>query len=284
MKPSLPIETIKERLSIQRLFLDQEYLGNTNLKHSLICDNGHRYIAYLQSAMKHRCKRCARVVSLDVFLKKLSNITGYKLVGQYVNMSTDTTFECPEKHTFVMSPNKLINKNLRCRQCSIARSRLTLSDINEKIQHRGISLVGEYLGNALSKQTFRCEIGHEWIAELSSVMRDASCPECSVSGFKKEKSAHVYLLKFDSFIKYGISNRLNIRLSEHKSNGEYEVVITRFFENGKEAFLLEKTIKQYFGGSCVTKDMCQDGYTETLSLELLEEVKTFIINHSISTK
>lgn len=284
MRPSLPIELVNERLSKQNLSLDQEYLGSTNIKHALICDNGHKYFAYLFSAFDHGCKKCARVVSLESFLKKLSNVVGYRLVGQYVNMSTDTTFECPEKHTFDMTPNELINKNLRCRQCSIERSRLTLDDINEKIQHRGISLIGNYLGNARSKQTFKCANNHEWNAELSSVMRGASCPECSVSGFKKEKSAHVYLLKFDSFIKYGISNRLNIRLSEHKRNGQYEIICTRFFDDGEEAFLLEKQIRQQFGGSFVTKDMCKVGYTETLSLELLEEVRTFVNNHEISTK
>jgi hypothetical protein len=134
-------------------------------------------------------------------------------------------------------------------------------------------------GNVHTKQIFRCHVGHEWEAELNSLLRTSShgCPECSVSGFKKDKPAHAYILIFDDFIKYGISNRLKIRLNEHKSNGEYEIHTTRFFERGSDALEWESMIKKVFGGSFVSKYRCADGFTETLSLSRLDEVSTSLL-------
>jgi hypothetical protein len=95
------------------------------------------------------------------------------------------------------------------------------------------------------------------------------CPLCfgGGGGFKCTKPGHGYLLNFGNFIKFGITNVLSRRLSEHKRyNGKFSVIKTKLFENGQDALDWENSIKKRFGGNYVSKDICLRGYTETLPM------------------
>jgi hypothetical protein len=75
------------------------------------------------------------------------------------------------------------------------------------------------------------------------------------------------------FIKYGITNNLEQRLSQHRRyNGKFEINFSQFYNSGKDALNWEKSIKQKHGGSYVTEATMPDGWTETLSIEKLKEL------------
>ena len=79
------------------------------------------------------------------------------------------------------------------------------------------------------------------------------------------------MIKFDTFIKYGISNSIESRLYRHRlHNPPHEVVVIYKFSNGEKARLWENNIKDAMGGNYVKKDKCPDGWTETLPIFLLE--------------
>lgn len=197
---------------------------------------------------------------------------GIVLTGEYLGALIKTTFECSNGHQWFTTPNR-VRLGRACRQCYINEQTLTKDNINQTLADRGIILSGEY-GGSTSKSTFVCEDGHQWVAQVGSVIHGKGCPTCASHGFDSDKQAWVYILKFDTFIKFGITNTLNSRLRTHRRmNGEFELAHS-YLCDGIEAVSWEKSIKKLYGGRFVTKEQCPDGYTETLPIHLLETIKT----------
>jgi hypothetical protein len=105
----------------------------------------------------------------------------------------------------------------------------------------------------------------------------SGCPSCAEYGFNPDKEAYSYLIQFDTFLKFGITNNINRRLRSLKKNGKFNIINTKKFIKGSDALLWEKSIKIIFGGKYVNKDICPDGHTETLSLDLLSAISTTFI-------
>jgi hypothetical protein len=61
-------------------------------------------------------------------------------------------------------------------------------------------------------------------------------------------------------------------LKEHQKNGNYKVAATKLHPIGHHARDWEKNIKIIFGGRFVTKEVCPDGWTETLCISRLDEL------------
>jgi hypothetical protein len=161
-----------------------------------------------------------------------------------------------------------------CPHCA-GNARLSKEIVNQKLSQRGISMIGEYY-NARTPSLFRCVRGHEWKTNPDNILNKSGCPRCSTYGFNPGKPAYIYLLDYVDFIKYGITNDLETRLSTHRfKNGEFVVLSTKLYENGNDAVNWEKQIKKIFGGRFVTKEKCPDGYTETLSPTLVEDIKKY---------
>jgi hypothetical protein len=197
---------------------------------------------------------------------------GITLTGEYLGALVKTTFECGRGHQWFTTPNR-VRLGRECRECYISDQTLTKDNINKTLSSRGITLLGEYSGSA-SRATFVCEEGHRWSTTTASVVHGKGCPSCANHGFDSSKQAWVYILKFDTFIKFGITNTINSRLRTHKrANGDFELAYS-YLCDGKEAIQWEKSIKELFGGRFVSKEQCPDGYTETLPVHLLETLKT----------
>ena len=56
------------------------------------------------------------------------------------------------------------------------------------------------------------------------------------------------------------------------NNGKYELIITKCYATGKEARLVENLIKTLTKEGYAPKEQCPDGFTETLSLDMLSNV------------
>lgn len=82
------------------------------------------------------CPDCAResgirkrTISREEFVKRLGKqIPGVKLVGDYVNMTTRTWFECGKQHQWYVTPNNVLNTLYGCPYCS---GRKTLVGFND---------------------------------------------------------------------------------------------------------------------------------------------------------
>jgi len=57
-------------------------------------------------------------------------------------------------------------------------AKLTKEIVNQRLEGRGIRLVGHY-DSAMKKTLFQCPEGHEWEARPDNVMNDRGCPHCA---------------------------------------------------------------------------------------------------------
>ena len=58
------------------------------------------------------------------------------------------------------------------------KSRLTKEIVKQRINHRNIKMIGEYIDIG-TKAIFECSKGHNWLAKPNNIMsRESGCPEC----------------------------------------------------------------------------------------------------------
>jgi hypothetical protein len=199
---------------------------------------------------------------------------GIIMTGEYISNSTKTEFRCSENHIWDTRPRTVLSGK-GCPSCSrtgiTGRPSLSKDIIDDRLLERRITMIGKYNGTS-SKETFRCSEDHEWSATLNNVLSGRGCPKCAKYGFDDDEPGWGYALDFGTYIKFGITNDLERRLNEHLNNGNYKVAATRLHEIGKYARDWEKIIKTTFGGRFVTKEVCPDGYTETLCVSKLDDL------------
>ena len=179
-------------------------------------------------------------------------------------------------HTWLTTPD-VIKRATKCPACAA-----TITDHasyenyvrNKKPDYR---INEEYKGSKVKISHTHLLCGYTWDTAPESFTK-AGCPDCSARGIKPGKPVTGYILLFDGFLKFGITNNLKSRLKDHKRNGEYSVHYTALFENGEKGVEWEKKIKQHFGYAkgAVPKEMCPDGYTETLPLFLIDELDELV--------
>lgn len=266
MRRKLTTEIVNERLENRGITLTSECVGASKKSH-FMCDNGHIWSARLDHILAGgQCPYCSGwVLSKDIINSRLVS-RGIAMIGDYTTTKTKTEFLCSNGHTWVVLPKDVLSGH-GCPHCS--DTRLSKEAVNNRLLQngQGISIVGDYV-NAHTKTELICGNGHTWHA-----IPGGGCPYCSKTGFKLDKPAWVYVLLFANYIKYGITNNLQNRLSTHQRvNGEYTLVGSRYFDVGLNALNLENEIKRIFGGCFVTKEVCPDGYTETLCISNLDKL------------
>lgn len=103
---------------------------------------------------------------------------GFTLAGEYVNANTHTLIRCSKGHEWSAQTRYIINAGWGCPHCA-GNFKLTKADIERRLEGRGIRLIGDQTG-LRNKSTFACEYGHEWRAEINTVLNHQSgCPHCA---------------------------------------------------------------------------------------------------------
>ena len=201
---------------------------------------------------------------------------GYRRIDDYVNFHHKIKFMCPDGHIFSIKPSHVLS-GVGCKICN-GGSRRSREDINHELEITGRPerIIGNYINNK-TKTLFDCGQGHTWLAQPNSVVKqNRGCPDCSEGGgYRKSLPGWVYVLKFTNFIKYGITNNLKGRLGDHKRCGDYEIILTEYYEDGTLAWNWEHSLKKKFGGRYVDETVMANGWTETLSIDLLDSVISF---------
>ena len=186
-------------------------------------------------------------------------------------------------HTWSIAPVKV--KAGQCPVCGAAKTTLSKTITNQQYvdfleQHRSNYTVNEeYKGTKTKISHTHTVCGHTWLIRPGDLKSKDRCPNCNgAHGIDSNSPITLYILTFDSFIKFGISNDLSKRKKDHFRNGEYQVHFTKLFERGQEGIDWERKIKQHFGYAkgAVPKEMCPDGYTETLPLFLIDELDELV--------
>jgi hypothetical protein len=220
-----------------------------------------------------------KLTNQEIDTRLLRDGRGYTRIDQYVNFHHKIKFKCPSGHLFSIKPSHLLS-NVGCKICN-GGSRRSREDINHELaaSNRPVRIIGEYINNKI-KTLFDCGNGHQWLAEPNSVVKQGrGCPYCAVrGGYKRNLPGWIYVLKFNDFIKYGITNNAKERLSGHKRCGDYDVVLIEHYENGDIAWNWEQHIKKTFGGRYISKSVMPNGWTETLPIEYMDRVISFKVS------
>lgn len=199
----------------------------------------------------------------------------------YVNMRTKVSFCCAQGHTYSARPDRVVNAGSGCPHCAGVAPR-SAEWVNRQIAPRCIHMDETTFHGMLHKAIFHCTLcSYAWTTVPNNTVNDrTSCPCCASHGFKTDKPATVYLMRFTinghEFLKYGITNSPKSRYARHRLQGMQEVLLEKHFEAGTDAKLLEDRIKQQFGGRYVSKDILPNGHTETLPPHVSEEVMLYL--------
>jgi rubrerythrin len=223
-----------------------------------------------------------RKTSEQFRLDLLSKNIPIEMIGEYHNAHSKIEFRCLVcSHNWNTIPANILNGNNGCPICreeqrrqsrslGVEKFRIKLAKVTEVIEH-----IGEYINyNTLTK--FRCvKCNETWDRTPAVALRGSKCPNCSrTSGYSTSKSGCAYIVRFPTFIKYGITNSLDSRMAKHRQRGMTEIIECRFYEDGNIPLMWENTIKKQFGGKYITKSELKDGWTETLPITLLENLRS----------
>ena len=270
---------VNKKLKDRGIVLAERYINNNT--HTLFrCSNNHEWEAKPRTVMSGSgCPECfaiSRTLTKENVNERIKN-RGIELIGDYIDTSHLSLFRCTSNHEWKVGAARVLEGS-GCPDCAAINRRLTKEDIQERIKDRGIEIIDEYIKTE-SKTLFRCINNHQWETLAHHILVGKGCPMCAVSGFKSNIPAYSYLLDFGHFIKFGISNRLKVRLSSHTTyNGKFTIIKTKLFENGQHALDWENSIKKKYGGCYVSKNICPRGYTETLPMCFKETLVSMLDN------
>ena len=107
--------------------------------------------------------------------------------------------------------------------------------------------------------------------------RRDGCSLCYKARFNPQKSAYVYLVRWygfgEEYLKFGITNRevlARVKEQHSKSDLDYEILSSYYFQDGAKAEHLENIIKQNFETSVCSPSFMRNGYTETTHISNYE--------------
>jgi hypothetical protein len=273
MTKKLTITEINNRLLPKGIKVIGEYISSS-VSTLLECNSGHQWKTRVANLLNRNdgCPICSghnhtkkwTTESINDFLSERK----IKLISEYLGkVAKKGRFMCDQGHIWETSIASVLSGK-GCKSCYGKNMPLDIKTIQDRYKKLGYEVTGEYV-NYSSVLNFTCSNGHTW----SSKVGNTRCSSCATYGFKTNRPSFGYILKFDNFIKYGISNSIESRLYRHKlHNPPHEVVAIFKFSDGQKAKLWENAIKTTMGGNYVSKDKCPDGWTETLPVTLLETI------------
>lgn len=114
----------------------------------------------------------------DIDNRLLQDGRGFTIVGEYVNVTTKTMFQCSHGHQWMVTTNSILH-GVGCPRCSNKHSPST-DEFKEWLVEdgRGITVLGEYV-NATTKTLFRCAAGHEFKTTPHHLKSGKGCIHCS---------------------------------------------------------------------------------------------------------
>lgn len=132
-----------------------------------------------------------RTITKQQFQERLQKAhPEYKIIGQYINATTPTQFECQNKHIFTTQPSALLAMKYGCQQCMLNHKRhifsMTRGEFIKKLKTANptILLSGPYYKSS-SHMLFLCTIcGTKWKTIGSKLIKSnpdnrRGCPVCA---------------------------------------------------------------------------------------------------------
>jgi hypothetical protein len=197
------------------------------------------------------------------------------MIGPMVNTNTKALFECDSGHDWYARPADEMQGH-GCPHCA-GLMKLTAEIVNERIAHRQLRLVGEYISSG-RRTTFSCAKDHRWEATPASVFAGSGCSACAERGFNPSKPGTLYYIRITGddgrcFYKIGITN-LTVRERYGARKMKMISIVKEWQHDGLECQRHERRIcRDYKEHRIAKKDAPfpdADGYKETFSVDVLK--------------
>lgn len=236
----------------------------------------------------------------DIAIKDIDSVRGDHIfkgfVGGHYTTCTETRLimQCPSGHDYNPTFNDFVNTGSRCPECGFNKNReinrQSEEEAIEKLEntgHKFVRFVNGCYTSCHDRVVMECDKGHHYENTYISITSGVMCDQCRQYGYKENIPAYFYLQKLykdDYFvgIKFGITNRTpNLRRISMKcsSNLRHEIIYTKYYEDGKIPRMVEHALKKAFKTRHIIKEDMQDGYTETIAPEHLEEVISIVMTY-----
>lgn len=202
-------ETVKQnfldKLKDEGYKLIGKYKG-VDSRVDVICKSSHIWSCRPADFMRGtRCKICAgndTKTAKQNFLDKL-DYEGYKLIGEYKNVSTKIKLICHNHHEWDCRPADFMQGH-RCRICLGLDSEVAKQSFLNKLEEEGYKLIGEYKGNK-TKVKVLCPQNHKYDCTSNNFMSGQRCPICKCNSHGERLTKKIldeYNCKYESQKKF----------------------------------------------------------------------------------
>lgn len=213
----------------------------------------------------------------------LKNTSGYTRIGNYINSKAKIAFLCPScNNTWDTTPDRILRGH-GCFDCSYTiRSStvpITQEQFVQKLDNIPYTLVGKYIGT-MYKTLFKCNsCNNEWETRPNDILNGHGCPECALTGYKKDRLGYLYFIQVGSFLKVGITNRLPALRYKEITKDLSITEIKVLSGDGNLIYQLEQFIHKIFPH--YDTKVLKSGNTECFPISLKEEILRVLDNYPI---
>lgn len=245
------------------------------------------------------CSVCGRLKanashrnSFEVFLERAISTHGDKYSYDkvdYISSSKKVVITCKEHGDFKQTPKG----HWSGRGCPVCRyisssEKLTKSTedfINDANKVHGDKYSYEnvnYLGSTVEVEIL-CKNHGVFHQKPSIHLNGFGCGKCSTRGYNGKNGGSFYIIDLNGeFIKYGITSKdVSKRKCQQESGSRFihDILYDFFFEDGEIPKLIEREVKRTIERSGLTKEDLEDGYTETVDINRLEDILNIVYKY-----
>ena len=171
-------------------------------------------------------------------------------------------------------PRGTLSPELLDHRCNIISNRKSLEYRGYKIYNAARTKIILYCNH--------CDFEWETTVYDSFVNSDGGCPSCASYGFSQSKDGYFYIMKIHSddnvlAYKMGITNNIEQRISQLKRSCTNTIDLFYVIKgSGIEIFNIESNLKKKITCNFLDENDISDGYTETFSPDLINNVFEYI--------
>lgn len=206
----------------------------------------------------------------------LKNTSKYKRIGNYEGSKTKIDFICPDCNTIWKATPGNVLKGSGCFKCSYKTRASTIPisnyEFDAKLKALNIAYVRvePYIGT-MHKILFSCNIcSSTWKVMPNTILNGHGCPNCAISGYKRDQLGYLYFIQIDNFLKVGITNREPKHRYKELIKTSSVIEIKVICGDGKSIYDLEQLVHKTFNH--YNPKTLKSGNTECFSLSLKEDI------------
>lgn len=242
---------IQEQIEALRIrwitVLRREYQRKNGLCYDVRCRCGHEW-TMRASRLEDGCWMCEHRTPESEIQEQISNLATRNI--EVISREYSDAFgsiclcfhvKCQCGYAWFQTANHLKRKG--CRECQKVNLRTSETDLENQIAdllERHITVLNKEYREGVLVFDVQCQCGHAW-SRRAKDLKIYGCIKCAEFGFKTEKAAIVYYVKFGNLYKIGITNH-TVRKRFTTEGRQPEIIEVWHFEKGEDAYEFEQRV------------------------------------------